>query len=358
MNPLILLNPGPVSLSKRVRSALIKEDLCHREPEFSSLQEAIRKKLISIYNLDSTSWASVLLTGSGTAAVEAMIAGLVPENQRILIVENGVYGERMTKIARAHGIKCDVLNSDWLDAIADDELEKTLKQKKFSHVALVHHETTTGRLNKLEQLGKICKRHGVRILLDGVSSFGGENIEFEKWNLDACAATANKCLHGVPGAAFVLVNRAALAAGRSPKTVYLDLSTYLNKQDCGETPFTQSVQCFYALNEALDEFIESGSWRQRNATFQHRMNTIRNCLDELGIEQLIDREESSCVLASFKLPPKKTYAELHDELKSSGFIIYAGQGKFSSEVFRISPMGDISEPDISRLICALKRALT
>ena len=88
------------------------------------------------------------------------------------------------------------------------------------------------------------------------------------------------------------------------------------------------------------------------------MNTIRNCLDELGIEQLNDREESSCMLAILELPPKKTYAVLHDELKSSGFIIYAGQGKFSSEVFRISPMGDISEADISRLICALKRALT
>ena len=114
MNPLILLNPGPVSLSKRVRDALVKEDLCHREPEFSLLQESIRKKLISIYNLESTNWASVLLTGSGTAAVEAMIACLVPENQRILVVENGVYGERMTKIAHAHGIKCEVLNSDWL----------------------------------------------------------------------------------------------------------------------------------------------------------------------------------------------------------------------------------------------------
>jgi 2-aminoethylphosphonate-pyruvate transaminase len=358
MNPLILLNPGPVSLSKRVRDALAKEDLCHREPEFSSLQESIRKKLISIYNLDATTWASVMLTGSGTAAVEAMIASLVPENQRILIVENGVYGERMSKIAHAHGIKYDVLNSDWLDAIEGDKLEKILEQKQFSHVALVHHETTTGRLNKLEQLGKICQRHKVRILLDGVSSFGGENIEFEKWNLDACAATANKCLHGVPGAAFVLVNRAALAAARPPKTVYLDLSTYLSKQDCGETPFTQSVQCFYALNEALDEFIEHGGWSQRNATFQHRMNTIRDCLSELGVEELIDREESSCVLASFKLPPKKTYLELHDELKSSGFIIYAGQGKFSSEVFRISPMGDISDADINRLMCALKKALT
>jgi aspartate aminotransferase-like enzyme len=136
MNPLILLNPGPVSLSKRVRDALGKEDLCHREPEFSLLQESIRKKLISIYNLDATTWASVLLTGSGTAAVEAMIASLVPENQRILIVENGVYGERMTKIAHAHGIKYDVLNSDWLDAIEGDELETILEQKQFSHMAL------------------------------------------------------------------------------------------------------------------------------------------------------------------------------------------------------------------------------
>jgi 2-aminoethylphosphonate-pyruvate transaminase len=87
------------------------------------------------------------------------------------------------------------------------------------------------------------------------------------------------------------------------------------------------------------------------------MDAIRSCLDDLGIEELIDKEESSCVLASFKLPSQKSYSELHDELKNSGFIIYAGQGKFSSEVFRISPMGNISEADINRLMLALKRAL-
>jgi 2-aminoethylphosphonate-pyruvate transaminase len=357
MNPLILLNPGPVSLTKRVRNALLNDDLCHREPEFSELQTKIRQKLVSIYNLQPSTWASVLLTGSGTAAVEAMIASLVPENQHLLIIENGVYGERMTKIACAHGIEHEVLRCDWTHAIESEKLNEIFQRKKFSHVAVVHHETTTGRLNKLDELGNICKRHSVRILLDGVSSFGGENIEFEKWNLDACAATANKCLHGVPGAAFVLVNRTSLSNGRNAKTVYLDLSNYLSKQDLGETPFTQSIQCFYALNEALDEFSEAGGWRQRNKTFRTRMDSIRNCLAELGVKNLINKEDSSCVLASFKTPAQKSYVEIHDNLKESGFIIYAGQGKFSSEVFRISPMGNITNADMRRLLSALKKAI-
>ena len=357
MNPLILLNPGPVSLTARVRKALTKEDLCHREPEFSVLQSTIRTKLTSVYDLNPETWASVLLTGSGTAAVEAMIGSLIPDGKRVLIIENGVYGERMTQIAQAHGIEHEILATGWINAIQEEELDKALGNGKFSHVALVHHETTTGRLNNLDVIGEVCKRHNVRILLDGVSSFGGEKIEFEKWNLDACAATANKCLHGVPGTAFVLANRKSLTDGRNAKTVYLDLSVYLNKQDLGETPFTQSVQCFYALNEALDEFIEIGGWKKRKEMFSNRMKVIRNCLTALGVETLIDKDESSCVLASFKLPNNKTYRELHDSLKESGFIIYAGQGIFATEVFRISPMGNITNRNLERLVSALKHAL-
>jgi 2-aminoethylphosphonate-pyruvate transaminase len=353
----ILLNPGPVTLSKRVRNALQEPDLCHREIEFANLQKNIRKKILATYGLDAKIWASILLTGSGTAAVEAMITSCIPPHGKILILENGVYGERMTKIAVAHNINHEKLSVEWNLPISLKKLDKVLSRSQYSHVAIVHHETTTGRLNDIAAISEVCRKHGARILMDGVSSFGGENIDFERWKLDACAATANKCLHGVPGTAFVVTRRKLFQTSHPAKSVYLDLAQYLVKQDLGETPFTQSVQCFYALDQAMNEFLNEGGWQARHELFSNRMSDVQEKLLSLGIKPLIELSESSCVLNTFKLPAGKSYENLHDELKSLGFIIYAGQGRFSTKVFRLSLMGSISKSDMSRLLAALTKTL-
>jgi len=348
----ILLNPGPVTLSERVREALGRPDLCHREQEFAELQDALRDKLCAVYALDPTTWAAVLLTGSGTAAVEAMVTSCVPANGRLLVVENGVYGERMRRIAAAHAIDCRAVTQPWGARIDADAVREALAHGGYTHVAIVHHETTTGRLNDLEAIGGLCDEFGARLLIDGVSSFGAEAIDFSASPIDACAATANKCLHGVPGTAFVIVRRAALAGNAPARTVYLELADYLAKQDARGTPFTQSVQTFYALDEALDEFFEAGGWTARQALFRQRMGRIRAHLEGLGVRGLLASAESSCVLQAFELPVGGSYAALHDALKAHGFIIYAGQGALSDRIFRISAMGEIADDDLDRLLAA------
>lgn len=352
----ILLNPGPVNLSRRVRTALTRDDLCHREPEFADLQRALRRKLLAVYDLDEAKWAAVLLTGSGTAAVEAMVSSCVPHDGRLLSIENGVYGERMSRIAAANGIDFDRVTLDWGAALDLDAVEAALNDGNYSHVSVVHHETTTGRLNRIAPLAEVCRKHDVSLLLDAVSSFGAEEIEFDEWPIDACAATANKCLHGVPGTAFAIVRRAGLAAGPA-RSVYLDLATYLKQQDAGGTPFTQSVQTFYALDEALDEFFEAGGRPARQAAFAERMALIRRTLLELGVKPILPAGESSCVLHGFELPEGHSYAQLHDALKGRGFVIYAGQGDSPSKIFRISAMGEIAHADLERLCSALRDLL-
>src|SRR5690554_4208380 len=165
----ILLNPGPVNLSDRVCQSLLRPDLCHREPEFIDLQNTIRKNLLRVYDLPDTIWAAVLMTGSGTAGVEAMLTSIVPDNGRVLIIENGVYGARMSGIAEIYRLPHSRLHHAWGEAIDLNKLARILEQDNFTHVALVHHETTTGRLNNLEEVAKICSRHGITLLLDGVS---------------------------------------------------------------------------------------------------------------------------------------------------------------------------------------------
>jgi 2-aminoethylphosphonate-pyruvate transaminase len=356
----ILLNPGPVNLSDRVRNALLRPDLCHREQEFIDLQNSIREKLLDVYGLSNNDWAAILMTGSGTAAIEAMLTSFVPAHGKVLIIENGVYGERLTKIVNAHQIDHVVLHHEWEEEINLKRLEDELQyHKELTHVAVVHHETTTGRLNQPEEIAKICQRYKLPILMDGVSSFGAEDIKFKEWNIAACAATANKCLHAVPGTAFVIVNRNALEImqATSARTLYLDLVNYLKSQDAGGTPFTQSIQTFYALDEALNEVKDEGGQQQRQQDYLQRMEVIREGLINLGVQPLLKKEDCSCVLNAFHLPDGMTYKHLHDQLKEKGFVIYAGQGGLVKSLFRVSCMGDINIDDMKRLISSFEEIL-
>ncbi len=349
---MILLNPGPVNLSDRVRNALLGPDLCHREVEFSQLQQTIREGLLQVYNLNPDKWAAVLLTGSGTAAMEAMLTSLIPTNGKLLVIENGVYGERLSKIADIHGIEYLTLEHPWGAPIELKSLEACLdNHQDITHLAVVHHETTTGRLNNLSQLTPICQERNIHILVDGVSSFGAEELDFESWHISACAATANKCLHGVPGTSFVILRRDVLPSIDTQKrTLYLDLGTYCQQQDQGSTPFTQSVQTFYALAEALAELKDEGGWQQRQQDYGELMGLVRQGLMAMGIEPLLPEGYSSVVLNAFYLPKGLSYEKFHDQLKENGYVIYAGQGNLASSLFRVSTMGAITRADMERFL--------
>jgi len=356
---MLLLNPGPVTLSERVRRSLLQPDLCHRESEFFALQDEARQRLLATYGLDPDVWAAVLMTGSGTAAVESMTAALVPANGRLLNLENGVYGDRIAQICSQYGIAHERVIFSWMQPLDLDAVTARLdsaKDARFTHVAVVHHETTTGRLNDLRSLGELCRARGLRLLVDAVSSFGAEPIDFADDSLGAVAATANKCLHGVPGAAFVIVRRAQLSQAAS-RTYYLDLGRLARMQDQRNTPFTPAVHAYYALVEALREFADEGGRPARYKRYAALAEQVRAGLATLGIEPVIAPEQSSVVLRSYQLPAGMTYTKLHDALKAEGFVIYAGQGDLAKTLFRISTMGHVTCADMNRLLKCFARQL-
>ncbi len=194
------------------------------------------------------------------------------------------------------------------------------------------------------------KKHNVALLLDAVSSFGAEEIQFDNWNISGCAATANKCLHGVPGISFSILRRDCINEHHQAKSLYLDLGNYLKQQDIGGTPFTQSVQVLYALDEALNEHADMGGWESRRNDYRLKMELLNKSFKSIKIKPYINPLDSSCVLSTYYLPEGKTYHELHDYLKHNGFVIYSGQGDLAAKVFRISLMGAVTKIDIERLI--------
>jgi hypothetical protein len=153
----ILLNPGPVTLSAGVRAATLAADLCHREPEFLQAQSRVIDGLLAVYGCDGH-WRAVTHGGSGTSAMEAMLVSLLPADARLLVLENGVYGERLAKIAEIYGIACDSLRVAWGAPLDLAAVQARLEQGGFSHLAMVHHETTTGRLNPVTEIADLCAR--------------------------------------------------------------------------------------------------------------------------------------------------------------------------------------------------------
>ena len=353
---MLLLNPGPVTLSERVRRSLLQPDLCHRESEFFDLQDEARERLLEAYSLDPAAWTATLITASGTGAVESMIASLVPADGRLLVIDNGVYGERITRICAQYGIAHERIAGGWMEAPDWDAVSARLDRGSFSHAALVHHETTTGRLNDLSALAEICRTRGVGLLSDGVSSFGAEPIDFANASLAAVAGTANKCLHGVPGVSFVIARRAALARA-AQRTYYLDLARLARLQDERGTPFTPAVHACYGLVEALREFADEGGRSARHGRYAALAERVRAGLADHGVETAIPAGESSVVLRAYRLPRGMTYQTLHDALKAEGFVIYAGQSGLSSTLFRVSTMGNLSAGDIERLLLCFGRLL-
>ncbi len=354
----ILLNPGPANTSPTVRGALVMPDLCHREPEFFRMMRSCRERLVRLTG-GGAAWSAVLFTGSGTAAVEAAIASLVPPARGLLVVDNGVYGDRMLRIARAHGIATEALAYDTITPVRPDDVEAALRaHPAISHVALVHHETTTGLLNPVAQVARLAARHGRRVIVDAMSSLFGETLDVTDEPIDAVMASANKCLQGVPGIAFVLARRAALEAlkGQPPRSVYLDLYTHWATQEQDNTPFTPAVQVLHAMEQALVE-LEAETVAARIARYAENARVLREGMARLGFEILVPPGARSNILTTFRLLPGLAYDALHDAMKRRGFIIYAGQGDIRTYAFRVSNMGTLTPKDMDAVVAAFASCL-
>lgn len=355
----VLLNPGPVTLTDSVRAALAGRDMCHREQAFSDLMTEVRQQLLDVYETAVADWTSVLITGSGTAAVESMISSLVQSPNQSLVCANGVYGERMTTMLQRAGKAPIQVRSEWQDDIDFAEVENRLRQhNSIKYVIAVHHETTTGRINDLDRLAELCVKYDKRMLVDAVSSFGGERVDFENWPLDAVAATANKCLHGVPGIAFVVVRRPCVQDKTCASSLYLDLATNFAAQEGGLPAFTPAIQSMYALHQALCELHDGGGWSSRHDMYRQRTLRVTEGLTGLGIAPLLPSPTvRSAVLTAYRLPEALDYETISTPLQKERIIIYAGQKQLEKIIFRIAVMGDLDDHDFEKLFRVLRNVL-
>jgi len=357
----ILLTPGPATTTNSVKYSQIVPDICPREKEFEDIMRQIRQDLVKIVNGDEN-YTSILFAGSGTAVMDVCINSVVPPGKKIAIVSNGAYGERMVKIAEAYGINYVEISSPWGEMPDLARIENEIKKDEdIACLAMVHHETTTGMLNPVKQIGNIAKKHNYTFIVDTISSFAGIPINIKDCEIDFMFSTSNKCIQGMPGLAFVICRRNKLERTKN----YPRMSFYLNLyqqfdyfERTGQMRFTPPVQVIYALRQAIKEFFEEGvikRWKR----YTENWETLRAGLQEMGFEFLIKPEQESRLLTTILAPkdPKYDFQEMHDLLYERGFTIYPGK-LLRNETFRIANIGAINQNDIRDFIKSLKAVLT
>ncbi len=353
----LILSPGPANISERVRNALTNPDIGHRESEFSTLLTETRSLLLEICGV-TQGYACATLTGSGTTGIEASITSLSGVSSGVLILSNGVYGERAAQVAQVFGVPHTLEKMEWTSPISLERADDLIRSTSHDTVYLIHHETTTGVLNPLGRVAQIAKRNQKWLLVDAVSSIGGEELDLAGWGVDLVIGSANKCIRGIPGVSFVVMSNELLQtwSQRSQIAYSTDLVSTLTREESGETPFTPPVQTMYALREACMELLEEGV-HNRIRHYQVIADTLRDGLASLELELLVAREDLSNTMTTVRLPDGWSYEELHAPLKDRGYVIYKSQGHLSQTTFRLGTIGLMKQSDILGFLDALKDLL-
>ena len=349
----ILLTPGPVTTTESVKWSQVVPDICPREAEFGEIMKYISTELTRLV-ADPNHYETILFGGSGTAAVEAMISS-VPGNEAMIIVSNGAYGKRMCEIAKVHGIDYLEFKSPYDNAIDLAELERRIQSadRAISHLAVVHHETTTGLLNQVKEIGELCKRYQISMIVDAMSSFAAIPIQMKEMNISFLASSSNKNLQGMAGVSFVIAEKGRLENLKDQKSRSYYLNLYAQYQyfvEHSQMRFTPPVQTLYALKQAIEELKQEGI-TNRYERYMTSWKTLIRGLQSLGLTYIVPEEHHSKIITSILEPHYAGYdfQSMHDFFYSKGIMIYPGKLE-GLQTFRIANIGDITQKNIEEFL--------
>jgi 2-aminoethylphosphonate-pyruvate transaminase len=351
-----LFNPGPVVTSAGVKAALVHYDVCHRDEDYSGVVRRLQQKLRPVFGA-SDEHEMLLLTGSGTAAMEMAVSSVVPPGKKLLTVENGAFGERLGEIARLHRMPHVALSCPWGSLPDPAALETMLAaDPEIAVVCMIHHETSVGVVNPVGVIGRICRARGVTLVVDAVSSLGAEDLDVVRDNIDICYSSANKCLHSVSGVSFLCVAPAVWSriADIPPRVYYLDLKRYRRYlTEAAQTPFTPAVSSFFALEKALDELFEQGGVSARRETYRRRNLLIRRVLSDLGFASFTNTGRESHTIITTRVPSFVDIDTLYARLKERGFIVYRCKGHLGMQHIQIANMGELPDATVDAFLGAM-----
>ena len=356
-----LFTPGPLTTSQTVKQAMLR-DLGSRDIEFIGVVQDIRNELLNVAGVSqSGGYECVLVQGSGTFGIEAVMTCAIPRTGKWLIVINGAYGQRMQKIAEVHGIPTAILNYDEDQYISAADVDRVLSNDpSISAVAVVHCETTTGIMNPIEDVGAVVRKHNRIYFVDSMSAFGAAQFDFQACEIDYLVSSANKCIEGVPGFSFCIARRSALeqTAGWS-RTLSLDLyEQWRGLEKSGQFRFTPPTHTMLAFRQAIEELKMEGGVPGREKRYQANCATLLEGMRSLGIEEYLATEKQGHIITSFLFPEDRNFnfETFYEKLNDRGFVIYPGKVS-NANCFRIGNIGRIFKSDVAALVLAIEIVL-
>lgn len=356
----ILLNPGPATTTGTVKMAQIVPDICPREKEFGSMMQRIREDLVRIVHGDLDTYTAVLFCGSGTICMDVCVNSLLPEGKKILVISNGAYSDRAVEICTYYQLPHIALSFPIDESLALAKIKDALEQNPdIALVYTTHHETGTGVLNPIREIGALAHTYNAVFVVDTTSSYAMIPIDIKRENIDFCMSSAQKGIMAMTGLSYVIGNKKMIEASKNyPKRSYycnLHLQ-YDFFERTGEMHFTPPVQTVYAAKQALLEYFAEGEeekWKRHLRIF----DAIQLGLQELGLRNVIKREYQSGLVVSVRYPDDAqwNFESVHDYCYERGFTIYPG--KISTvNTFRLCTLGAIDMDDIVDFFKVLKNA--
>lgn len=356
-NEPLLMIPGPVMLHPRVLQAMSKQMISHRDKAFSAIYDDCRNAFKEIVNTKNDAF---VITGSGSAAMEAAISNLV-KGDRIVTIVNGKFGERFRDIGARYG-QVESLEFEWGTPVDLGKVEDALAKAPTKVIAMVHNETSAGVKNPVEEVGKLAKKYDALFVVDTITSAGGDLVEADRWGIDIIVSGSQKSLGAPSGLAPIAVSQKAWDNMVKNPPYYLDLKKYkksAEKEGRAETPYTPAITLFFGMQEAMKMIREEGM-ASRIARHRKGAEAIRAGAKALGLElfPVTDRHTVlSNTVTAIKTPPGITDKDLRGTLKAAGITISGGQDRLEGKIFRIPSMNAFTEEDLVRTFAVLEETL-
>ncbi len=343
--------PGPVQTSRYSLNSMTNPMINHKSLKFIDIYSNSQKMCAKIFNSDPDNVA--IIGGSGTLGMESAIRCLANKNDTILNISNGKFGERFNDISRIYGNTIK-LSYNWGDSININDVKEIIDENTIDIITVVHNETSTGILNPIQEIGKLTKKNGILFVVDAISSFGGEKIDFSKYNIDIGITASQKSLSSVPGLTIISTSENAINKMKcnNNRPYYNDILKYIDKK----VPFTPPISLFYSLECSLNSIINYGIEKFIN---KHKIfsESIRCGIKNMNLElfsKINKYSQYSNTLNVIKSPEKIPSSLIIKEMNNRGIIIANGHDKIHEKVFRIGNMGSINFSDIVVAITQLE----
>ena len=351
--------PGPTPIPDDIVEAMNQPMINHRGPEFDSL---IKKATAQLKQVFMTKNDLLILTASGTGALEASVVNTLSPGDRVLAATAGSFGDRFIALAEAYGADVKRLEFEWGGPIDPDAIRKALQDEPgFKAVLVTHNETSTGVTHPVEEIAKIVKgEFDILLLVDAVSSLGCIPLPVDSWDCDLVGTASQKGFMIPPGLAFISISDRGWEAQRCAKMprFYFDLSLARGSLEQGQTPFTPNLAALYGLSVALDKLLDEGL---ENVYGRHASigRLTRDGVRELGLELLVsDESYASDTVTAVKMPEgvdsKMFIAKMRTE---HNVVLAGGQGRMVNDIFRIGHLGAVAKADITEVMDALTKVL-